>query len=265
MSELEIITRKEAIARGLKRYYTGKPCKRGHVAEQRVVDRCCVECHRESNRRWQSTNPEKARESVRRWSIVNPEKKREKDRRWHAKNREKERERHRRWRAKNPGKARESTCHWRAKNPGKMHESTRRWRAKNSGKMRELQRRWIAKNPGKKREYGHKRRAQKRAAGGSFSASDIKRLLDRQNNECQVCHVDITNNYHVDHKVPLARGGNNNPVNLQLLCPTCNCSKHNKTMREFIEFKIKTTQHQAAAVIMRPAREPTTVSFLIPI
>jgi hypothetical protein len=31
---LPIISCKEAKARGLKRYFTGKPCKRGHIAEQ---------------------------------------------------------------------------------------------------------------------------------------------------------------------------------------------------------------------------------------
>ncbi|MBT2771330.1 hypothetical protein J7J47_03680 [Halomonas sp. ISL-60] len=44
-----IITKKEAKAQGLKRYYTGKPCKRGHVAERLVNNRSCVECDKE---RW---------------------------------------------------------------------------------------------------------------------------------------------------------------------------------------------------------------------
>jgi 5-methylcytosine-specific restriction endonuclease McrA len=29
---LDILTKREAKARGLKRYFTGKPCKRGHLA-----------------------------------------------------------------------------------------------------------------------------------------------------------------------------------------------------------------------------------------
>jgi hypothetical protein len=32
----EIITRADALAKGLKRFFTGKPCKRGHVVERRV-------------------------------------------------------------------------------------------------------------------------------------------------------------------------------------------------------------------------------------
>ena len=41
------VTRKEAQARGLKAYYTGKPCPRGHVAERRVSNAVCAECHRQ--------------------------------------------------------------------------------------------------------------------------------------------------------------------------------------------------------------------------
>lgn len=40
-------TRAEALALGLTRYYTGKPCKYGHVAERSARDKHCVECKRQ--------------------------------------------------------------------------------------------------------------------------------------------------------------------------------------------------------------------------
>jgi isocitrate lyase len=40
----EIITRAEAKARGLKRYFTGKPCKHGHIAEWAVSNYTCWGC-----------------------------------------------------------------------------------------------------------------------------------------------------------------------------------------------------------------------------
>ena len=41
---MELITRTEALEQGLKRYYTGIPCKRGHDCE-RYTDKCyCIEC-----------------------------------------------------------------------------------------------------------------------------------------------------------------------------------------------------------------------------
>lgn len=39
------ISRKEAVQLGLKRYFTGNPCKRGHICERRVVGRFCVKCY----------------------------------------------------------------------------------------------------------------------------------------------------------------------------------------------------------------------------
>lgn len=41
---MEIITRIDAAKRGLKRYYTGKPCKHGHDSERWVYNGHCVEC-----------------------------------------------------------------------------------------------------------------------------------------------------------------------------------------------------------------------------
>ena len=40
--------REEARRQGLKRYFTGKPCKHGHVCERIVSDGSCVECRRTS-------------------------------------------------------------------------------------------------------------------------------------------------------------------------------------------------------------------------
>lgn len=42
-----IISRKEAKAQGLPHYYTGKPCKRGHLSERRTDNASCLECRRE--------------------------------------------------------------------------------------------------------------------------------------------------------------------------------------------------------------------------
>lgn len=50
----EIITRRSAWARGLKRYYTGERCRHGHDAERFVSNAGCVQC----------VNPFKARRSA---------------------------------------------------------------------------------------------------------------------------------------------------------------------------------------------------------
>ena len=41
---MEVITRKEAKAKGLTHYFTGKPCKHGHTATRRTITGYCNEC-----------------------------------------------------------------------------------------------------------------------------------------------------------------------------------------------------------------------------
>jgi hypothetical protein len=64
---MEIITRAQAKARGLKRYFTGKPCKRGHVAERFVRNFECVTCRNEDFRKRRAANLTKLREKDRKW------------------------------------------------------------------------------------------------------------------------------------------------------------------------------------------------------
>lgn len=69
IEDMEIITRKEAIKRGLPRYFTGKPCKNGHISE-RVTKKCdCVECNNERNAAYRSIpeNREIARVRASKW------------------------------------------------------------------------------------------------------------------------------------------------------------------------------------------------------
>lgn len=46
---MKLIKRKDALAEGKTYYYTGKPCKKGHIALRRAVNGCCVECEKEKN------------------------------------------------------------------------------------------------------------------------------------------------------------------------------------------------------------------------
>lgn len=42
------------------RYFTGKPCTNGHVAERYVANDACVECNREAVRRYRAGRPKPA-------------------------------------------------------------------------------------------------------------------------------------------------------------------------------------------------------------
>ena len=64
---LKIITRKEAIEQGLKRYFTGKPCRYGHVDERTLCNGRCRTCGREQRRILIRENPEKENQRVRKY------------------------------------------------------------------------------------------------------------------------------------------------------------------------------------------------------
>lgn len=56
---MQIITRKEAKEKGLKRYFTGKPCKHGHVAERVTSQAVCLECKTATDKLYYKDNRER--------------------------------------------------------------------------------------------------------------------------------------------------------------------------------------------------------------
>ncbi len=55
---MQIITRQEAIAQGLKRYFTGEPCKYGHIAERQCSNSTCFACAAARKKAYYEANPE---------------------------------------------------------------------------------------------------------------------------------------------------------------------------------------------------------------
>jgi hypothetical protein len=69
------------------------------------------------------------------------------------------------------------------------------------------------------------RRAAERRAEGTHCHADVVNQFERQRGRCFWCHKTLSKGYHVDHVVPLCKGGTNSPENLVICCPRCNCSK----------------------------------------
>lgn len=78
-----------------------------------------------------------------------------------------------------------------------------------------------------------RRRARNLGAEGTYTAADVQAQYERQKGRCYWCGVRVGDTYHVDHVVPLSRGGSNWPENLVVACPTCNMSKGAKLPHEW--------------------------------
>lgn len=95
-------------------------------------------------------------------------------------------------------------------------------------------RQWIAENNDRWRAIGANRRSIERGADGSFTPEDIEKIQQSQNYKCVYCGSSTLEKFHIDHKNPISKGGSNWPENLQVLCPSCNCSKKDKTHEEYL-------------------------------
>lgn len=74
-----------------------------------------------------------------------------------------------------------------------------------------------------------------------FTDDELEAIFDRTRGKCHICHRLLAfKNYgqrgsrgawHVDHSVPLAKGGTNHGNNLYAACIGCNCDKSTATSR----------------------------------
>jgi 5-methylcytosine-specific restriction endonuclease McrA len=130
-------------------------------------------------------------------------------------------------------------------------EYQRGWREANRERIRWMHFEWRLRNPervnaytcqrrGKRRDtcrnYQHRRRALLAGSGGrGVNAADIQLMRDVQRGHCAYCQRDMAvYGEHLDHIIPVTRGGPHEPENCCLACPKCNFSKNNKTPAEWI-------------------------------
>jgi len=122
------------------------------------------------------------------------------------------------------------------KNSDNMQAYGHAWYEANKDRRKLSVAAWQQANRDKMRSYDHSRRVRELNAEGHFSDEDIQRLYTEQSAICYYCNCSIINEYHIEHKTPLCRGGTNWPDNICLSCPHCNLSKGSKTEEEFMGY-----------------------------
>lgn len=123
------------------------------------------------------------------------------------------------------------------------HQEERRsqkkiYRQRHKEKLRAYHKKYKETHKEEGRASEHKHRALKHGNGGTHTAADVQKQHERQKGKCYYCAVKLSkgkNAYHVDHIIPLSRGGSNDPSNLVITCPTCNLKKQDKLPHEWPE------------------------------
>lgn len=120
-----------------------------------------------------------------------------------------------------------------AKNKLKISVQRHERNLKNPEPNRQRAKRWRSANPDRHRLNARTRKARQQNAEGAYTIEDERLLYRTQKGLCWWCSKAVGNDYHVDHRIALDKGGTNWPENLCISCPKCNLSKNNKMPWEF--------------------------------
>jgi 5-methylcytosine-specific restriction endonuclease McrA len=160
-------------------------------------------------------------------------------------------ERQREYRAANRDRLIASTRRWQKSNRARFNAYQHAYARQNRDRMLSRQRKWridradhIAAYTAAWRERSRhllvikeqRRRARIKGVGGNLSPDIHARLMKLQKGKCAVCRTSLQRiRPHIDHIMPIAKGGSNTDGNVQLLCPHCNACKHAKHPVDFMQ------------------------------
>jgi 5-methylcytosine-specific restriction endonuclease McrA len=111
-------------------------------------------------------------------------------------------------------------------NKDKIKERSKQYRVTNKNEIAQYKLQYYKNNPMVRRIDSHRHRAKIKEVGGKLSKGIATKLLNLQKGKCRICKIKITpKRMHLDHIIPITKGGPNTDNNIQLLCPTCNLKK----------------------------------------
>lgn len=209
----QIISRSEAKAAGLKRYFTGKACKRNHISERSVANLTCLACQRHVpplNKPTLISSIYKVQEKglSRKDYDDSP-------------------------RGRSLKRAAGKRYYY---SPQGSASRERRRKKPRSDAARAALRRYKRTDKGKISGVIHNnlRRARKLTQIGEFTTDDYKRLLSTQK-KCHICRKPFTKSDPAtqDHIIALADGGMHDRTNIALAHLSCNIRK-NRTRTHLI-------------------------------
>lgn len=210
---MDILSRKEAKELGLKFYFTGNPCKYGHVSERRTSNGFCIGC--ESEKEYRAYKSEVAKKH-------------------YSKNKEHRKSVIKQWASENINKVREYKAKWSANNT----EYYNKYYTENKADINTKNKEYKKQNKDIVCASNSFRRASKRNATPAWLSKDqLEEILKFYTLSS---HLSKTNGlrYNVDHIIPLVSDsvcGLHVPWNLQVITEYENLSKGNRYNQDIMK------------------------------
>jgi 5-methylcytosine-specific restriction endonuclease McrA len=152
------------------------------------------------------------------------------------------------WVEANPERAKEQSAKWRRENPDRRKEITAKWRGAHKEQIQEANRAYHEANKEAIAAYGRAHRARpdvkerhsdkeqhRRSLKKHLPAENVKRSVvwTRDGGVCHICGKPAEPaNWHLEHIIPLARGGHHVYDNVAVSHPSCNLRKARYLLRE---------------------------------
>lgn len=191
---MDVISRKEAKAKGISYYFTGTPCKHGHVSKRRASNGTCFECHLKVNAKWRSKNPK----YMGNWYLSNKDDIARKQQQRYLEKRDEILARCKQYRDNNRDKVSAGWLRWAKENPDKFRAIQYRYEQKSHVKIAKFIRRSI-----------HRALAGAEKNGSSYdilgyTARELEIHLEKQFKK-GMSWENYGKLWHVDHIIPVSK------------------------------------------------------------
>lgn len=138
------------------------------------------------------------------------------------------------WQLRNPEKRAKLKKAEYIRNAQKYRDRVREWKKKNRDRVNHNGRLYCQRHPEFRRVQRSRRRARVLGSPEHHTQGDIRTQFQKQAGMCFWCSSAVGDDYHVDHVIPLSRGGSDGKDNIVIACPKCNRLKSNKLPEEWL-------------------------------
>jgi len=191
----------------------------------------CRLCKSIQSKKFRDSHKELVSERGKKYRATNSEKTKARSHKYYVDNREKTLQRQKEFRENNYEHVKEIQTKSRNKPENKKRkiEQNKLYKKTFSGKISQ-------------KNYDHKRRIKVRdLADGTVVQKvlfplnkELSDLLKTQDNKCFYCSIELDTHMHLDHYIPLSKGGTHSIDNVVWACPSCNIKKGSLFPKEFL-------------------------------